>query len=69
MWSTKDVLHHCPKEAKFFADALARLGSLRTDIDSVFVSLPPTVVPILSFDVSGLYRPRLYPALADDFVG
>ena len=57
------------RKLNFSPTPLARLGSLRTDIDSVFVSLPPTVVPILSFDLSGLYRPRLYPALADDFVG
>lgn len=59
---------HCFREANFCAEALARLGSSRPDTDLILVS-PPIIVPLFSFDLSGLHRPRMYSALADNSAG
>ena len=54
---------YCYREANACADALARLGATGDGGDSLFVSPPHTVIPLLNFDFLGKHRDRLGPSV------
>lgn len=60
-------LSHVFREANTCADALARLGSAATGLNSHFVSPPPCVIPLLMADTLGMYRLRLCNVSPDVF--
>nr|POF02760.1 putative ribonuclease h protein [Quercus suber] len=58
-------LSHYFREANFYTDALAKLGSASSDVSSILVTPPPAITLHLSSDMMGLYHRILCTNIVD----